>query len=136
MTDSGLVSSYERLLAQARRRGELIDEAAGREQRAAPRLRVRVELLAQTISPWPHVVDISARGIAFNSSEPCEPGLAVQVAAGGAVSAQANVLACQPLDSPDGAPLFRVRCRFADDADGLRMVVAIKDMETVQPGTA
>jgi len=135
MTDSGLVSSYERLLAQARQRGDLIDEAAGQEHRSAPRMRVRVEKLAQSISPWPDVVDISARGIAFHSPEPCEPGLAVQVAAGGEAAAQVNVLACQEISSPDGAPLFRVRCRFADDADGLRMVVAIKAMESARPAT-
>lgn len=136
MADSGLISSYERLLAQAQERGELLDQGTGQEQRAAPRMRVRVEMLAQSISPWPHVVDISARGIAFNSPEPCEPGLAVQVAAGAAAAAQASVLACQALSSPDGKPLFRVRCRFADDAAGLRMVVAIKELESAQSGTA
>ena len=134
MADSGLVSSYERLLAQARERGDLLDEPAGEEQRTAPRMRVRVELLAQSISPWPDVVDISARGIAFHSAEPCTPGLAVQVAAAGAAAAQANVLACQEIDSPDGTPPFRVRCRFADDAAGLRMVVAIKQLESARAG--
>jgi hypothetical protein len=132
MAETDLEQAYERLLARARGRGELLDEASGKEQRRHPRMRIRVNHLPQRMSPWPLAVDISLSGMAFYTDEPCEAGRMVNISLGTEVTVAAEVLACHEVPLLQEPSRFRVRCRFADDAQGLRMLVAVKEMEATQ----
>lgn len=132
MADSDLAQAYERLLEQARGHGDLLDEASGKEQRRHPRLRVRVNRLPQRMAPWPLAVDISLSGMAFYTEEPCEAGQVVTISLGPDVSAAVEVLACHEVPVLHEPARYRLRCRFADDEQGLRMLVAVKEMESME----
>lgn len=134
MTQTDLAEAYERLLERARSCGELLDETTGKEQRRHPRMRIRVNRLPQRMSPWPLAVDISLSGMAFDTDAPCEAGRAVTIALGPDISAAAEVLACQEVPVLHEPARYRVRCRFADDDQGLRMLVAVKEMESMRAG--
>jgi len=131
MIDSTLLDAYQRLLDECRRRGDVLDEPAGHNRRRHPRLRVRADKLAQRISPWPLAIDISAAGMAFYTNEPADAGLSVRISLGDSLEADADVLACQevPLDVLRDPVRYRVRCQFADEDQGMRMLMAIKEME-------
>ncbi|MBI3993669.1 MAG: PilZ domain-containing protein [Candidatus Lambdaproteobacteria bacterium] len=132
-----LVEAYQRLLAECQKRGEVLDEPLGHERRSNPRVRVHPDRLAQPLSPWRVAVDISANGISFYADERPAAGQPITIALGNLVEAQADVLACQevPLQVLHDPARYRVRCRFADEEQGLRMLVAIKEMEGVRAGS-
>ena len=132
MPDSDLVRAYERLLANARSRGDLLDETSGQELRRHPRMRVRVNHVPQPMGPWPMAADISLSGMAFHTSEPCEAGRVVDITLGPDISVAAEVLACDEVPVLHEPARYRVRCRFADDDQGMRLLVALKEMETLQ----
>ena len=134
--EAKLVEAYRRLLEECQKRGEVLDEPGGSERRRNPRVRVHPNKLAQPLSPWPVVVDISATGISFYADEAPDAGRSIKVALGNLLEAQADVLACQevPLQLMHDPARYRVRCQFADEEQGLRMLVAIKEMEGVRAG--
>jgi hypothetical protein len=129
--DERLAESYRQLLEECRRRGDVLSEPLGREQRRHPRLRVNPARLTQALSPWRLAVDISATGMAFYVEEPPATGSPIKIALGNLLEAEADVLACQevPLHILRDPPRYRVRCQFTDEEQGLRMLVAIKEME-------
>lgn len=135
MIDSTLLDAYQHLVDECRRRGEVLDEPVGYDRRRHPRLRVRVNKLAQRISPWPLAIDISAAGMAFYTNEPADTGHHVRIALGDSLAAEADVLACQevPLDLLRDPVRYRIRCRFADEDQGMRMLMAIKELEAGAP---
>jgi len=136
MTDVELAGAYQRLLEQCRLRGEVLDEPAGQERRSHPRVRVRPDRLSQPLSPWRLAIDISPNGIAFYADAPTDAGRPVKIALGDHLAADADVVACQevPLDGLYDPARYRVRCRFASEEQGLRMLVAIKEMEGLRAG--
>ena len=134
--DKQLAESYQHLLEDCRSRGELLDEPAGEERRRHPRLRVHANRLNQPLSPWRLAVDISATGMAFYADEPCDAGSPVRIALGNVLATDADVLACTevPLQVLHERARYRVCCQFADEEQGLRMLVAIKQMEGLRAG--
>jgi hypothetical protein len=76
-------------------------------------------------------VDISATGRAFYVEEPPTTGSPIKIALGNLLEAEADVLACQevPLQILRDPPRYRVHSQFTDEEQGLRMLVAIKEME-------
>jgi hypothetical protein len=134
--DETLAQSYQHVLEQCRSQGDVLAEAAGQEQRGHPRLRVHPARLAQPLSPWKLAVDISATGMAFFVEKPPALKSPIRIALGDQLEAEADVLACQevPLDVLQDPPRYRVRCRFTDEEQGLRMLVAIKEMEGARAG--
>lgn len=129
--DTTLAESYERLLQECRSRGELLGAIEGDDRRRHPRVRVRPDRLPQPLSPWRLAVDISATGMAFFADEPCDAGRPIRIALGEHLAVDADVLACQevPLEVLHDPTRYRVRCRFTDEQQGLRMLLAVKEME-------
>jgi hypothetical protein len=132
--DAKLAESYRSLLEECRRRGEVLGDAGGPERRRHPRLRVHPARLTQALSPWRLAVDVSANGMAFYTDVAPAAGQSVRIALGNLLEAEADVLACQevPLHLLQDPARYRVRCRFADEEQGLRMLMAIKEMEGVR----
>lgn len=134
MADVNLVEAYQRLLEQCRKRGELLEEPTGEERRRYPRVRVRPNRLMRPLTPWRLAIDASPTGIAFYSDEPTDAGRSVRIALGDELAVDVDVMACQevPLERLHDPARYRVRCRFADEEQGLRMLIAIKEMEATQ----
>jgi len=132
--EANLADAYRRLLEQCRSRGDVLGDPDGGERRRNPRLRVHPNRLAQPLSPWRLAIDVSANGMAFYAEEPPATGASVRIALGNLLEAEAEVLACQevPLHLLKDPARYRVRCRFTDEEQGLRMLVAIKEMEDDQ----
>lgn len=134
MADTYLAEAYQRLLEQCRARGELLEEPVGQERRRHPRFRVRPNRLPQPLSPWRLAIDVSPNGIAFYADQPTDAGHTVRIELGGTLAVDADVVACQevPLESLHDPTRYRVRCRFTDEEQGLRMLLAIKELEARQ----
>ncbi|HKI97711.1 MAG TPA: PilZ domain-containing protein [bacterium] len=131
MAEPSLEAEYQRILADSRRTGDLLEEPAGQERRRHPRIRVKPGDLPTELDPWVFAIDISISGMAFYADEAVEPGRKVTIHLGDLATADVEVLACrQEQSTARHLPArYRLHCRFADEEQGKRLLVTIKDLE-------
>jgi hypothetical protein len=132
MDESTLEEAYRRVLAESRRKGDLLEEAPGTERRRHPRVRINRDDLPAELDPWVFAIDISISGMALFADDPVEPGGTVTMALGDQFSVEAEVMRCQeePPTAPHLPTRYRLHCRFADEEEGMRLLVAIKELES------
>lgn len=126
-----LDEAYHRILAESRRKGDLKEEGGAGERRRHPRVRVNPADLPADLDPWVFAIDISISGMAFFADEPVPVGESVTLALSERLSVEAEVVAChtEPPEQPGGPTRYRLHCRFADEEQGKRLLVAIKELE-------
>lgn len=126
-----LSEEYSRILEESRQRGEMLAEQADKERRIHPRLKVQSADLWISSVPEFSMIDMSASGLALMANYPLQPGEHITVSVGQALSIQAEVVRCQLVESAtqyDHA-LFRIHCRFAEEASGMELLVEVKRRE-------
>lgn len=131
MADPKLAQDYERVLESSRSKGEVLEEPGGGDRRKHPRIKVQPGALPVELDPWVFAIDISISGMAFYADEAAVPGLTVTIALGDHASVEAEVVGCRP-EPPAAAgapPRYRLHCKFADEEAGMRLLVAIKELE-------
>jgi PilZ domain len=128
-----LHTEYARIVEESRRRGDVVSEQAGSERRTHPRLAVKAADLWISSVPEFTMVDLSASGVALMANYPLKPGELVTVSLGTVLSLEAEVLHCQLVESPTdySDAVFRIQCRFAQENEGMELVVKIKQRELV-----
>ena len=123
---------YHTIVEEARASGEIGPATAEPERRKNPRLKVRsTDFWLNTgvqISP----LDISRSGIAFEANYPFTAGEEIHLSLGKAVSINARVVSCKLVDSPTeyNDAGFRIQCVFADEYQGMTMVVKSRTPKT------
>ena len=124
---------YARIVEESRRRGDVMSEGPGSERRTHPRLAVKSADLWISSVPEFSMVDLSASGVALMSNYPLKPGEIVTMSLGTVLSLEAEVLHCQLGESPTdySDAVFRIQCRFAQETEGMELVVKIKQRELV-----
>jgi PilZ domain len=132
MAPADLDAAYERVLEQSRRSGDLLEEPAGKERRQNPRIRVKPEQLPADLDPWVFAIDISISGMAFYADEPVQPGKRVTIHLGDTADADVEVVGCreEQVSGYQQPARYRLHCRFADEEQGKRLLVAIKELES------
>ncbi len=131
MADPKLELEYQRVLEASRSKGEVLEEPGGGDRRKHPRIKVQPGALPVELDPWVFAIDISISGMAFYADESVPPGRTVTIALGDHASVEAEVVGCRPEPSgPHGEPpRHRLHCRFANEEAGMRLLVAIKELE-------
>ena len=126
-----LHQEYARILAESRKRGDVVPEQAGAERRSHPRLAVKSADVWISSVPEFSMVDLSVSGIALMANYPLPPGERLTVSLGTALSIEAEVVHCQLVESPTdySDAVFRIQCRFAQEAEGMELVVQVKRRE-------
>jgi hypothetical protein len=135
MAQRSLDEAYQRVLETSRRNGDVLDEPAGQERRKHPRIRVKPGELPTELDPWVFAIDISISGMAFYADEPVETGKHVNISLGDAAHAEVEVMGCheEPSSTPNLPSRYRLHCRFADEEEGMRLLVSIKELEGGAP---
>ena len=130
MANPTLEQEYERVLEASRSKGEVLEEPGGKERRKHPRIKVQPGALPVELDPWVFAIDVSISGMAFFADEPAQPGSKVTIALGDRAAVDAEVVGCreEPPASAGGHP-YRLHCKFADEEAGMRLLVAIKELE-------
>lgn len=131
MMTNALQEEYARILEESRQRGEVVSDAGASERRTHPRLAVHSADLWVSSVPEFSMIDMSASGVALMANYPLQPGEVVTMALGSALSIEAEVVNCQLVESPTDYTdaVFRIQCRFAEEVQGMELLVQVKKRE-------
>jgi PilZ domain len=126
-------AGYQRLLDEARGGGRVQVLPSNDERRRCPRFPVRSEDIASPQEAPLAVEDMSITGVAFRSRERYAPQRPLTLSLANVFSTVTDVVACEPLGDPlDGAPRYRVRCRFHDEEHGLQFLTLTLELEHIE----
>ncbi len=127
MTDENLEAEYERALAQSRERGLISERPAPAERRGHARIQLRADEDSTGQGPGTSVIDVSASGIALHAHEPLRQGDRVNIAVGGSLEAEADVIDCRftAFNQDVMTTHYRINCKFSDQEQGKRILVEL-----------
>jgi hypothetical protein len=127
MAKSKLTDRYAEILAEAARARDA--RPGDVERRGAPRVPVVTGELAVNRQHPVTTVDISISGVCFLSELPFAVGSDLDLSLAGVFSVSARVVGCE-MEESDATFLetrYRVRCRFADEEQGMEVLVLTKE---------
>ena len=118
---------YEALLehALANRRVERLP--AGLEKREQPRFRLRTGSIGVQLETQVPVIDVSISGLSFRAALALQTGLRLNLVLARAFLVEAEVVGCEAM-STDAAQGWRVHCSFRRHEDGMRLLVMLHAM--------
>ena len=123
---------YNKIVEEARASGEIATAKGGAERRKNPRLKVNSPKLWLNTGVQVSPLDISRSGFSFEANYPFTTGEEIHTSLGKAVSINARVVSCKLVDSPTeyNDAGFRIQCVFADEYQGMTMVVKSRTPKT------
>lgn len=124
---------YQRLLDEARERGDVQMRGGLQERREHPRFPVRSGDVTSPEQGPVAVEDMSITGISFFT--PVDPATRreLTLSLANVFSTDLDVLACERLpDEADGTPRYRVRCRFRNPDHGLQFLTLTLELDRIE----
>ena len=131
MESEGVLVQFSNLLEMSRQRGLVLKLPYGQERRAFPRLKINSsDIWIESVAQF-SLGDMSPSGVALNCGHPLEAGRVLRFSLGPLRGADAQVLACVLIDSPnehlDGH--YRVTCRFLKSREAMDMIVKAQQLD-------
>ena len=133
MAKSRVTERYQEILAEAATESPQSAPASALERRGAPRVSVTCGDVSVNLVCPVTTVDISTTGACFLSEQAFPVGSELTVTVAAAFSLVATVVGCE-MEETDATFMetrYRVRCRFADEAQGMEVLVLAKEHETL-----
>ena len=127
MKNNNLEAEYERALAQCRERGLTSERPAPDERRGHVRIQLQADAESTGQGSGTSVIDVSASGIAVHAREPLRQGDHINIAVGGALEAEADVIDCRfaAFNHDAMATHYRINCMFSDQEQGKRILLEL-----------
>ena len=123
---------YEALLRRAKALTDTTPPPG--ERREHPRFRIKGTIGVQLDAQVPGV-DMSADGVSFRSAMPVAVGKRLNVVLAQAFLSEVVVISCEEHRQPDAPDWpWRVHCRFAHPAEGIRVLIVLDSMGILEPG--
>ena len=130
MANRKVTDRYARILAEAARRGALVESGAI-ERRGAPRVPVLDGVMSVNRQYPVTAVDISISGMCFLSEIPFAVGGEIELSVASTFFISATVVGCA-MEESDAMFLetrYRVRCHFVDEDQGMEVLVLTKERD-------
>ena len=132
MAKKEMSGEFARIVKESRKKGESPEWPEETERRSFPRLKVAAKDLWIDSVAEVSVVDMSPSGFALNCNHPIDPGQTLKLSVGKGARTAARVVACDMEEAPsehlDG--LYRIHCRFENEARGMELLLGSKGGES------
>ena len=125
MNKSDVKKQYWEILKEKGMAGNTGEDAASKEQRGHPRLKVGSPDFWLNAEAQLSVIDLSASGVSFVSNHPLKDGEHINLSLANILNIDTEVVRCQLVESATEFldAQFRIHCRFLEETEGMELVI-------------